>query len=37
MIVIEKKNMAPKIKNSLKISGQKENRDKEDTITFRVK
>lgn len=39
MIVIEKKTFAPgpKIKNSLKISGQKENKDKDDTITFRVK
>jgi hypothetical protein len=37
MIVIEKKSIAPKIKNSLKIGGLKENKDKDDTITFRVK
>jgi hypothetical protein len=37
MIVIEKKNIAPKMKNSLKIGGLKENKDKDDTITFRVK
>ena len=37
IMVIEKKSMVPKIKNSLKIGGQKENKDKEDTITFRMK